>query len=122
MINTLCVDKIESIRAKFPLLEPTLQPYSFTDIDFIIPSFDIIFDHFEKLTRGDLMKIISVMNKTTWVSAQRKGPSVGICISKKIRFYKAVQNFLKKNFFVNLLLNIVYYIYIDLHIHIFIPN
>ena len=32
------------------------------------------------------------------VSAQRKGPSVGIFISKKIRFYKAVQNFLKKNF------------------------
>ena len=31
-------------------------------------------------------------------SAQRKGPSVGIFISKKIRFYKAVQNFLKKNF------------------------
>ena len=31
-------------------------------------------------------------------SAQRKGPSVGIFISKKIRFYRAVQNFLKKNF------------------------
>ena len=56
------------------------------------------------------------------VSAQRKGPSVGIFISKEIRFYKAVQNFLKKIFFVNLLINIVYYVYIDLYIHIFIPN
>ena len=56
------------------------------------------------------------------VSAQRKGPSVGIFIRKKIRFYKAVQNFLKKNFFVNLLINKVYYVYIDLHKHIYIPN
>ena len=32
------------------------------------------------------------------VSAQRKGPSIGIFIRKKIRFYKAVQNFLKKIF------------------------
>ena len=56
------------------------------------------------------------------VSAQRKGPSVGIFISKKIRFYKAVQNFLRKIFFVNLLIIIVYYVYIDLYIHIFISN
>ena len=41
------------------------------------------------------------------VSAQRKGPSVGIFISKKIRFHKAVQNFQKKIFFVTLLINIV---------------
>ena len=51
------------------------------------------------------------------VPAQRKGPSVGILISKKIRFYKAVQNFLKKVFFVNLLINIVYCVYINLYIH-----
>ena len=56
------------------------------------------------------------------VSAQRKGPSVGIFISKRIRFYEAVQNFLKKIFFVNLLTNIVYCVYIDLYIHIFRPN
>ena len=68
MINTVFVEKIESIRAVFPLLEPTFQPYSFTDIDSIMPNRDIIFDHFEKLTRSDLMKIISVMNKTTCVS------------------------------------------------------
>ena len=48
----------------------------------------------------------------------RKGSSVGIFISKKIRFYKAVQNFLKKYLFVNLLINIVYYVYIDLYIQV----
>ena len=68
MINTFFVEKIDSIRAEFPLLEPTLQPYSFTDIDSIMPNCDIIFDHFEQLTRDDLMKIIFVMNKTTFVS------------------------------------------------------
>ena len=39
-----------------------------------------------------------------------------------MRFYKADQNFLKKNFYVNLLINIVYYVYIDLYKHIYIPN
>ena len=38
------------------------------------------------------------------------GPSVGIFFSKKIRFYKAVQNFLEIIFWVNLLKNIVYYV------------
>ena len=33
-----------------------------------MPNCDNIFDHFEKLTRDDLMKIISVTNKTTCVS------------------------------------------------------
>ena len=68
VINIFFVEKIDSIRAEIPLLEPTLQPYSFTDIDSIMPNCDIIFDHFEQLTRDDLMKIISVMNKTTCVS------------------------------------------------------
>ena len=36
-----------------------------------------------------------------------------IFISKKILFYEAVQNFLKKIFFANLLINIVDYVYID---------
>ena len=68
MLLFRAVEKIESIRAEFPLLEPTLQPNSFTDIDSIMPNCDIIFDHFEQLKRDDLMKIISVMNKTTCVS------------------------------------------------------
>ena len=68
MINTFFVEKIDCIRAEFPLLEPILQPYSFIDIDFNMPNCDIIFDHFEQLTRDNLMKIISVMNKTTCFS------------------------------------------------------
>ena len=70
MINTFFAEEIVIIRAEFSLLEPTMQPYSFTDIDSImrLPNCDIIFDHFEQLTRDDLMKIISVMNKTTCVS------------------------------------------------------
>ena len=46
----------------------------------------------------------------------------GIFITKKIRFCKAVQNFLKKFFCVYLLINIVYYVYINLFIHIYIPK
>ena len=46
IINTFFVEKIESIRAEFPLLEPTLQPCSITDIDSTMPNCDIIFDHF----------------------------------------------------------------------------
>ena len=34
----------------------------------------------------------------TSIPVQRKGPCVGIFLSGKIRFYRAVQNFLKKNF------------------------
>ena len=47
-----------------------------------------------------------------------KGTFLGILISKKMRFYKAVQNFLKIFFYVKLLMNIVYFVYIDLSIHI----
>ena len=32
-----------------------------------------------------------------------------------MRFYKAVQNFRKKNFYVNLLINIDYYVYTTIH-------
>ena len=42
-----------------------------------------------------------------------KGSSVGVFFSKKMRFYIAVQNFRKKKFYENLLINIVYYVYID---------
>ena len=49
-----------------------------------------------------------------------KGTFVGIFVSKKIHFYKAVQNILKFFSNVNLLINIVY---IDLYTHIYIvPN
>ena len=58
MINTFFVEKIESIRAEFPLLEPTLQPHSFTDIDSIMPNCDVIFDHLEKLTHYHVSSVI----------------------------------------------------------------
>ena len=68
MINTFFLDKISLIRADFPLLEPTLKPYSFDSIDSILPHCTTIFDHFVPLTSVELLKIISVMNKTTCVS------------------------------------------------------
>ena len=68
MINTFFLDKISLIRADFPLLEPTLKPYSFDSIDSVLPHCTTIFDHFVPLTSVELLKIISVMNKTTCVS------------------------------------------------------
>ena len=68
MINTFFLDKISLIRADFPLLEPTLKHYSFDSIDSILPHCTTIFDHFVPLTSVELLKIISVMNKTTCVS------------------------------------------------------
>ena len=56
------------IRADFPLLEPTLKHYSFDSIDSILPHCTASFDHFVPLTSVELLKIISVMNKTTCVS------------------------------------------------------
>ena len=68
VINTFFLDKISMIRADFALLEPTLKPYSFDSIDSILPHCTANFDHFVPLTSVELLKIISVMNKTTCVS------------------------------------------------------
>ena len=68
MINTFFLDKISMIRADFPLLEPTLKPYSFDSIDSILPHCTASFDHFVPLTSVELLKIISIMKKTTCVS------------------------------------------------------
>ena len=51
----------------------------------------------------------------------QKGPSDGIFISKKICSYKAVQIF-RNFFYMNLLINVVYYVYIELYIRFYIPN
>ena len=56
------------IHADFPLLEPTLKPYSFDSIDSILPHCTASFDHFVPLTSVELLKIISIMKKTTCVS------------------------------------------------------
>ena len=49
--------------------------------------------------------------------SQRQGPSVRIVFHKKIHFNKPVQNFLIF-FHVNLLINIVYYVYIIINKYI----
>ena len=68
MINTFFLDKISLILADLPLLEATLKPYSFDSIDSILPHCTTIFDHFVSLTSVEIMKIFSIMNKTTCVS------------------------------------------------------
>ena len=68
VINTFFLDKISMIRADFPLLEPTLKPYSFDSIDSILPHCTASFDHFVPLTSVELLKINSIMKKTTCVS------------------------------------------------------
>ena len=54
-----------------------------------------------------------------------KGTCAGIFISKKMRFYEVVQNFLKNFCCVNLLITIAYYkslTYISCNIHNYVPN
>ena len=64
-INTFFIDKIDKIRTEFPLLEVNLPPFSFVDMDSIMPVCSASLDHFEIVTVEELTKIISCMNKTT---------------------------------------------------------
>ena len=60
------MDKIDKIRLEFPLLESNLPYYSFESImDSILPSCTTVFDKFSLVSKEELIKIISVMNKTT---------------------------------------------------------
>lgn len=63
--NTFFIDKINKIRAEFPLLEHNLEPYSFGSMDSILPRCSIMLDKFLPVTKDELLKIISCMNKTT---------------------------------------------------------
>ena len=63
-INTFFIDKIDKIRTKFPLLEVDLPPFSFVDMDSIMPVCTASLDHFDIVTVEELTKIISCMNKT----------------------------------------------------------
>ena len=65
MLNTLFIDKINTIRAEFPLLESNLPPYSFTSMDSIMPECTAVLDHFDAITNPELVKLISCMHKTT---------------------------------------------------------
>ena len=59
------IDKIENIRAEFPLLESSLPPYSSESMDSIMPYCTVLLESFTMITSEELIKIISVMNKTT---------------------------------------------------------
>ena len=63
--NMYFIDKIANIRAEFPLLESSLPPYSFGSMDSIMPTCENLFDRFTMITSEELIKIVSVMNKTT---------------------------------------------------------
>ena len=65
VLNTFFIDKINKIRAEFPLLESNLPPYSFTSMDSIMPECNAVLDHFDVITEPELVKVISGMHKTT---------------------------------------------------------
>ena len=62
------MDKIDKIRLEFPLLESNLPSYSFESMDSILPTCTTVFDKFALVSKEELIKIISVMNKTTCAS------------------------------------------------------
>ena len=66
--NEFFVDKIEHIRAAFPLLEQSLPSYSFDAMNFITPTCTTIIKNFSLVTTEGLSKIISCINKTTCAS------------------------------------------------------
>ena len=63
--NMYFIDKIANIRAEFPLLESSLPQYSFGSMDSIMPTCANLIDRFIMITSEELIKIVSVMNKTT---------------------------------------------------------
>ena len=65
VMNNLFIDKIDNIRAEFPLLEANLPCYSFLSMDSIMPMCSTTLYHFDRVTDPELLKIISGMNKTT---------------------------------------------------------
>ena len=65
VMNTFFIDKIDNIRAEFPLLEENLPSYSFLSMDSIMSRCPTGLYHFEPVTDTELLKIISCMHKTT---------------------------------------------------------
>ena len=59
------IDKIDNIRAEFPLLEANLPCYSFLSMDSIMPICTTTLYHFDRVTDPEFFKIISGMNNTT---------------------------------------------------------
>ena len=65
VMNIFFNDKIDNIRAEFPLLEANLQSYSFLSMDSIMSMCPTSLYHFDPVTDTELLKNISCMNKTT---------------------------------------------------------
>ena len=63
-LNMYFIDKIANIPTEFPLLENSLPPYSFWSMDSIMHTCANLLDRF-MITSEELIKIVSVMNKTT---------------------------------------------------------
>ena len=64
-MNNFFIDKIDNIRAEFPLLEANLPCYSFLSMDSIMPICTTTLYHFDRVTDPELLKMISGMNNTT---------------------------------------------------------
>ena len=64
-VMNIFIDKIDNIRAEFPLLEANLPCYSFLSMDAIMPICTTTLHHFDRVTDPEHLKIISGMNKTT---------------------------------------------------------
>ena len=65
VMNQFFIDKIDNIRAEFPLLEANLPSNSFLSMDYIMSMWHTSLYHFDRVTDAELVKIISCMNKTT---------------------------------------------------------
>ena len=64
VMNIFFIDKIDNIRAEFPLLEANLPCYSFLSMDAIMPICTTTLYHFDRVTDPEHLNIISGMNKT----------------------------------------------------------
>ena len=64
VMNIFFIDRIDNIRAEFPLLEANLPCYSFLSMDYIMPICTSTLYNFDRVTDPELKKIISGMNKT----------------------------------------------------------
>ena len=62
VMNNYFIDKIDNIRAEFPLLEANLPSYSFLSMDSIMSMCPTSLYNFDPVTDTELLKIISCMN------------------------------------------------------------
>ena len=65
VMNNFFIDKIDNIRAEFPLFEANLPCYSYFSMDSIMPICTTTLYYFDRVTDPELLKIISCINKST---------------------------------------------------------